>query len=182
LPLSADGLKDALSRVGQRLDRDVELNVVGGAAIVLTGMGTDHRKILDCDVIEYAPPDAKPVVEDLAKEVGQELGLPSDWLNSKVQGCLEKLPDGWIERRRHVCDSGKLRVYALGLPDLLATKVIAGRDQDIADYCDMLDASKIRREEVAIVRDYLNSLSLHPKDQIDEAFAQLDHIESFLGD
>jgi hypothetical protein len=61
--------------------------------------------------------------------VAARLGLPADWLNDGAKGYVHGLALGDI-----VFENSVLRVRALGVPQLLAMKLSAWRDDlDIAD-------------------------------------------------
>ncbi len=90
------------------------------------------------------PPEAMSAVEIAADKVAVEMTLSPTWLNSDVQIRLDALPDGWDKRKISVGTFGRLRVYAASRPDLVAMKVLAGRDQDIED----LQAMRVRPDDV----------------------------------
>ncbi len=62
---------------------------------------------------------------------------------------------------------GRLRVCAVSRPDLIAMKVLAGRDQDLDD----LGFMRVRADDVRFVLEYLDTLPARGtrQDQIDEA-------------
>lgn len=170
-------VEQALRRLGEALvyHRDIEILLVGGAGGMLTGVLAPSRVTIDCDVMVSVPVEAMPAVEAAAGEIAQEMGLSPKWLNSDVQLRADALPDGWSQRKILVGAFGRLRVYAASRPDLIAMKVLAGRDQDIED----IQAMRIRRDEVPFVRDYLNALKDKGTrtDQIEEARALLGSLE-----
>lgn len=146
----------ALRRLGERLEyhTEVEILLVGGAAGMVAGVLPAARVTTDCDVMVCIPPSAMLAVELAAESVAGEVGLSPTWLNRDVQLRRDALPDGWIERKQWVGTFGRLRVYAASRPDLIAMKVLAGRDQDLDD----LSAMRVRMDEVEFVRRYLDSL------------------------
>ena len=83
-------------------DAEVELLVVGGAALAMTGGLPSGRTTLDCDVMDCDPEAAEKALVTAAEAAGRELGLPHDWLNAHVQWHRDSLPDGWRERRHLV--------------------------------------------------------------------------------
>jgi hypothetical protein len=104
------------------------------------------------------------------------MGLSPKWLNSDVQMRRDVLPDGWERRKMLVGVFGRLRVFAASRPDLIAMKVLAGRDQDIDD----LQAMRIRSDEVESVTGYLDSLESKgtTREQIDDARTLLGSLEA----
>jgi len=175
--MKASTIENALRRLGEVLiyDLDIEILLVGGAAGMVTGVLSSTRTTSDCDVMVYDPPEAMTAVESAAQVVATELELPSNWLNSDVQMRLDALPDGWERRRISVDMYGRLRVYAASRPDLIAMKVLAGRDQDIED----LQAIRLRADDVQFVCEYLDSLvgKGTQAQQIDDARALLASLE-----
>lgn len=175
--MNTQTVETALRRLGEKLDpgREVEILLVGGAAGMVTGLLSPDRVTTDCDVMAYLPVDAMAAVESAAEEVAGELDLASDWLNSNVQMRLDALPDEWETRKQWVNRYGPLNVCAASRIDLIAMKVLAGRDQDIED----LDAMKVRIDDLDFVRKYLDKLTEKgtKPEQIDEARLLLEALE-----
>jgi hypothetical protein len=170
-------VEQALRRVGEVLefDRPVELLLVGGAAAMVTGVLPSKRVTTDCDVMVCVPPEAMPSVERAAESVAAEMQLAPNWLNSDVQIRLDALPSGWQTRKIFVGMYESLTVYAASRPDLIAMKVLAGREQDIEDLLTM----SMRDDEREFVLKYLDGLAqvgTHP-DQIHEAHELLKSVE-----
>lgn len=167
----------AMRRLGEALaaDVDIELLLVGGAAGMLTGLLARDRVTTDCDVMVVVPAEASIRLELAAATVGAELGLSPSWLNREVQIRIDALPDGWRERRVSVGTFGPVRVYAASRPDLIAMKILAGRDQDIEDVL----AMRLRSDDVEFVLRYLDAMSRggsSPR-QIEDARRLLDVLE-----
>src|ERR1051326_1839227 len=99
--MNLDGIRSALAKLGEklRLDRDVEILLVGGAAGVLTQQLPPAWTTSDVDTIDCRPAHERDTVLDAAAEVGRELSLSPGWLNdwSGLYGWT--LPDGWEARR-----------------------------------------------------------------------------------
>ena len=125
-------LDGELERRGQR----VVLYVVGGANISLALDA--RRSTKDIDAVVKRGFD---VVFDAAKEIAKsETGLGADWLNSDFTGGT---PDGglswsWMDNKDDdtpsVAFSGKALDVELASPEMmLALKILAGRDKDLAD-------------------------------------------------
>ncbi len=176
-PMNTSTVENALRRLGEMLEyhTDIEILLVGGAAGMITGALAKNRVTTDCDVMVYIPPNAMAAVEMAAEIVADEQGLAPNWLNSTVQLRVDALPNGWEQRKVLIDIYGLLHVYAVSRPDLIAMKVLAGRDQDIED----LEAMKIRTDDVEFVLQYLGSLASKgtTHEQINEAHELLDALE-----
>ena len=167
----------ALRLLGERLayHREVELLLVGGAAGMLTGLLPPSRTTADCDVMALVPQEAALAVHCAAGQVGQELDLPSTWLNSDVQLLRHALPTGWKTRRVWVGTWGLLRVFAVSRVDLIAMKILAGRAQDLED----IRAMKVRTDDVEFVQEHLRALAAQgiPDAHIEDARLVLNTLE-----
>jgi len=167
----------ALKRLGDLLEyhEEIEILLVGGAAGMVTGVLPVSRTTTDCDVMVCVPEAALAAVELAAERVADEMSLAANWLNSHVQLRLDALPAGWKHRRIPVGDFGLLRVFAASRPDLIAMKVLAGRDQDIED----LETLRVRADDTEFVRTYLDGLNEKGtnQEQIDDARTLLDSLE-----
>ncbi len=155
-PMDSSIVEKALRRLGAVVEypSDIEVLLVGGAAGMITGVLPTARVTTDCDVMVCIPGDAMAAVESGAERVAKELGLAPNWLNSDVQLRVDTLADGWERRKISVGTYGRLWVWAASRPDLIAMKVLAGREQDIED----LAAMRVRRDDVEFVRSYLDTL------------------------
>jgi hypothetical protein len=123
----------ALAALDQKLklDRDVELLIVGGAAGVLTGLLPAAWTTADVDMLHCDLPSDREAVLDAAADVCRELSLPANWLNDWGGLFAWTLPDDWKSRRVLVGEFYRLRVYAVGRLDLIAMKFIAHRERDL---------------------------------------------------
>lgn len=99
--MDAAAIELALRRLGARFTYpiDVELLLVGGAAGMLSGVLPRSRTTIDCDVMLASPDEALGPIEDAARAMASELGLPSSWLNSDVRLRRDALPRDWRSRR-----------------------------------------------------------------------------------
>lgn len=99
-----------------------DLTIMGGAALVLRFQARDSTR--DVDAVS-----SDKIMRDAAARVGKRLGLPEDWLNDGAKGYVHGLALGDV-----VFESAALRVRMLAVPQLLAMKLSAWRDDlDIAD-------------------------------------------------
>ncbi len=133
--MQSTDLDEAISRLCKQFTwtMPVEILIVGGAAGMLTGTFAPDRVTGDVDVMIYCPNSAMVELECLASRLGQELGLPNHWSNSKVQIRTDTLPDDWKDRRQLVDRGAFLSVYAASRKDLMAMKFLAHRPQDLED-------------------------------------------------
>jgi hypothetical protein len=97
------------------------------------------------------PLDAMPDLRAAAAIVATALDLPERWLNDGSRAFCEALLPGWTERRTRVMVSGVLHVYVPARVDFIATKVIAGRPQDLED----LESLAVTDAEWRFVRHHL---------------------------
>ncbi len=109
-----------------------DLYVVGGAAMVLAY----HAERMTRDVDAVFAPAAE--IYEAARDVGEELGLPSGWLNDAAKGFVPGPDPG----RLPVLDVPGLRVTAASAEYLLGMKLLAARAErdreDIAQLADMM--------------------------------------------
>ncbi len=180
-PFDVHHLDLALRRLGEiaavKGVLEVDVLLVGGAAAMVTGLLPAERVTMDCDVMLARPADAMAILESAAERVSEELGLPPRWFNGDVQLRRDLLPDRWHERKVWVGMWGGLRVFAASRLDLIAMKLVAGRDQDIQD----LHAMGIGRHDESFLRRHLASLAMthHTASVVDDAIILL---EAILGD
>lgn len=146
--LSRRRLLDALGRLGDHL-RDAgvvaDLHIVGGAVMV-TEYGA-HDATADVDAFDYQPHGA---VEQAARMVADEMGLPRSWLNRQASIYVPRTAD-W--RRSLTFDHPNLHLYAIAPEQLLAMKVQAGRPtdaEDIATLCRELAITRSDEVEVLV--------------------------------
>lgn len=161
--LDASSIRTALAKVGERLrlDRYVDILLVGGAAGVLTGALPPAWTTADVDLIHCRLPEDQEAVFAAAAEVGRELSLPPSWLSEDVRLYAWTLPEGCEVRQIQVGIFGRLRVYAASRLDLIAMKFIAHRERDLEHLAEM----KVQLEELCFVRHYLDSLChTHPEE------------------
>ncbi|MCL1805311.1 MAG: DUF6036 family nucleotidyltransferase [Clostridiales bacterium] len=119
---------DCLRQLGDELvarGLQGELLLTGGAAMCLVHEARDMTK--DVDAL-YEP---KAVINDIARQIAERNGLPSDWLNDGVKGFIgDNAP---IED--YLVLNG-LRVQAVSTEYLLAMKLMSSRYGEM-DYQDI---------------------------------------------
>jgi hypothetical protein len=183
--LNKEQLLEALELTGKLLDwpSRVEIFIVGGAAGALLGVWAPERVTEDCDIVEISPPvQPRRAVLQAAMEAAEKLEISPHWLNDdfKEFGTLDTLPDAWRTRVVAVGTFDNLSVVSLCRRDLLATKLYAGRPQDIEDIYSQLNS--ITAEDIAFLHQYIESLD-QPwrkhinKEQLTSAVVLLEQLE-----
>jgi hypothetical protein len=125
--LDRAAIEDAFRRLGERLARRgliADIYVIGGAAMALAYDA--RRSTRDIDAV-FEP---HGIVQDEARALARDLGLPPWWLNE--QASVYVAPGGDPAARR-VFDHPGLRVSAASPEHLLAMKVLAARRRDAGD-------------------------------------------------
>src|SRR6185312_7278028 len=132
--LSAGLVREMVGRLAQALDQrgvDASIYIVGGAAIA---MDYDSRRLtVDVDAF-FAPRDA--VLEE-AEKLAEEYGVSADWLNDKAKMAQVHGDDDGIAQDE--LSSGGVVVRTASPHHLIAMKLAAERDRDIADIATILD-------------------------------------------
>jgi predicted nucleotidyltransferase len=127
--LTSKAIRGALEALAGALpagDSPRELWVVGGAALVLLYGARETTKDVDAFTLDAG---ASLEVRAAAARVASRLGLPEDWLNDGAKGYLHGLAPGEL-----LFDSPGLRVRSVAVPQLLAMKLSAWRDDlDVGD-------------------------------------------------
>jgi hypothetical protein len=126
--LSRRQLQDALERLAHHLQRrgvHGELYLFGGGAMVLAHNAREATMDLDTAIRRHHG----PVLAE-ARTVAEELGLPYWWLNEQATSYL---PAGQDVEAILVLERPGLTVLAASARHLLALKVRAARQSDIAD-------------------------------------------------
>jgi hypothetical protein len=183
--LRKDQLLEALELTGKFLDwpSKVEICILGGAAGALLDVWPPERVTEDCDIAEISPPvQPRRAVFRAAMEAADKLEISQHWLNNDFLefGTLDTLPDAWRTRLVRIGIFDNLSVVSLCRQDLLATKLYAGRPQDIEDIYSQLDS--LTADDIDFLRQYLESLDKPwrkhiKKDQLTAALVLLGQLE-----
>ncbi|MEQ9617420.1 MAG: hypothetical protein RLN60_05235 [Phycisphaerales bacterium] len=159
---------EALEAVGRLLEERgdkaiVRLFIAGGVAGLLGELLRGSRTTGDCDVMATIPEEAWRAVEDAARQVATDLGLPSEWLNKRASSFAWTLPLEWEGRCVPVGRFGPLDVRRVCRRDLIACKVVAApkRPQDLEDLNDMAPTA----EELDFVEAHLHRLESESLDR-----------------
>ncbi len=129
---------DLLAALGEQLasaGRPFELVVIGGSALLATGM--IDRATRDVDVLalrtgdELTRPDPLPTeLATAAERVGRDFGLPQDWLNAGPATMLDLgVPAGFVERLEEHRYGPALTVHFASRIDQIHFKLYALVDQ-----------------------------------------------------
>jgi hypothetical protein len=149
----------ALRQLGQELGDGptIEILVIGGAAAHLLGLLPPEMTTADVDAVRFRPPGALEEVLGAAVQMASREGLPRGWFNHDDAGLYaHALPPGWEVRRMDVGRFGRLQVFALGRPDLIAMKFFAHRQVDI----EHLTSIGVTEAERAFTQRYLRQLAV----------------------
>lgn len=140
--LSKEIILLAFSRLEKELARQGitgELFIMGGAAMALLFNARQTTRDVDAVFIAYGS-----LISSAARNIAKELQLPEDWLNEGAKGYLNGIAEG-----PYVFSSAGLQVRTLAIPQLLAMKLSAWRDDlDIADARLLLRNCTGSREEI----------------------------------
>ena len=138
----------------------LEAIATGGAALAL--LGIISRETRDCDLIE---PELSTVVLEASRAFASGLRkqgeiLRDDWLNNGPASLAPLLPEGWRNRLQLIHQGEAIRLWALGRPELLLSKLFAlcDRGLDLAD-CLALQPSE---QELARAEAWIAAQDLHP--------------------
>ena len=171
--LTRDQMVAALERLGAKLqerDIDASLYVVGGAALAFAFMR--DRVTRDIDAI-VAP---NQEVFAAAREVGDELALPEEWLNDTASAFL---PEVQLDQGTLVFEAPGISVRTAPAEVLLAMKILAGRAKDLDDIRTL--AGLLRLTTAQQVWEVF--LSYYPKgDLVDHSRAIVDELFASSGD
>lgn len=175
-------VRELLATLDERLQRRgvaASVYVVGGVAVALQAQ--PRRLTLDLDAIA-----SNPAVLDEAEAMAAEEGLPPGWLNGAAQPWLPPRPP---ETRTERSAPG-LDVHLAPPEHLLAMKIIAFRDRDVADIKDLArvlhldDASpEDLRDLVAAVYATAGALTTAiggPDDDADELLLRCERVARLL--
>jgi Nucleotidyltransferase of unknown function (DUF6036) len=159
--MEAEDIERYLAELGAELKnrglkKPVRILLIGGAYMLLLANAPRSTKDIDIFWLDedglqraYAP------LRESVQVIKQKHDLDADWLNYLAQMLMYDeviVPDGKLWKR-----FGPLHVYAPPREYILALKIAAGRDKDLADCAILLSKTRIRTREQAqqVVERYL---------------------------
>jgi hypothetical protein len=152
------GLFEALNLKLNQKDEIAEIGIVGGAVMCLVFHARAATR--DVDAI-FSPAE---LVRKLAAQIGEERGLPADWLNDAAKGFLQG-----DFARQDVLNLSNLRVWAPDAKYMLAMKCMSAR-WDTSDRDDVIFLVRhlkltLPRAVYAIIEHYYPRNQIPPKTQ-----------------
>jgi hypothetical protein len=131
-------MKDVLIGFGRFLEGrglHFEATIIGGAALLVTGVIDRATRDVDCLDPVIPEPIHSASVEFARTYTGPGAPLQELWLNNGPRDLRDDLPDGWRERREGIYDGPGIALHTLGRSDMLRAKLFAfcDRGQDEGD-------------------------------------------------
>ncbi len=150
----------------QGISKPVRLLLIGGAYMMLLANAPRTTDDIDICWLEEGEDfhKARLALRDAVQAIASRYTLPPNWFNYLTQMLIYDkiiMPRGKLWKRY-----GPLHVYAPPKEYILALKILAGRDQDLADCSILLPQTHIRTRQQA--QRVLNRYIL-PEAQQDEA-------------
>lgn len=128
--MDKQGLIESLKALDAQLDSALDIILIGGAAMILHFGANRATRDVDVLVIKGDPRELRRAAE-MAAEGSR---LPPDWINDAAKGFADILPHDFADRLAPLdLALTNLHAYFLGLPDQVAMKIVALREQDLED-------------------------------------------------
>lgn len=165
----------AFERLDKYLKQPAEILVGGGAAMILA-----HNvplSTMDIDGLLVGSKITPAELDPLVKKVAQDLNIHAHWFNSYFDTYTFTIPSDYKQRTKKIYNGTNLKVYALGLEELLIMKCFAGREKDIGHA----KAIVKKGANLTFVDDYMQSLADKGLPGTTEALDFLDDIKDQLG-
>jgi hypothetical protein len=119
-----DDLRAYLRELGTSLDKTVQVNVGGSAALILPGLLA--RRTEDVDVVDEVPTELR-AQHRLLNQLKQRYNLYIAHFQSHY------LPTGWEQRVHSLEPFGRLRVFLVDPYDVCLSKLFSARAKDLDD-------------------------------------------------
>lgn len=155
--MDRDAFLEALAEVADRLRQRgavARIYIVGGAAMALAYDAERASHDIDGVILDgYGP------LVEVVREIAQERGWPTTWLNDQAASYVPATPD---TTARVVFDHPTLHVLAASPEHLLAMKAMAGRRTDFDDLVRLIEmlGAQSAPEAFAIIEGVLGSDTL----------------------
>jgi predicted nucleotidyltransferase len=137
-------LERAFTALGERLARRgvvADVFVVGGAAMAMAYDATRVTRDVDATFMPHG------IVQEEARNVADDLGLPYWWLNEQASVYISGKDD---PGKRRVFDHPGLRVMSASPQHIFAMKAMAARTRDIDDLRLLADLIDVTSADEAI--------------------------------
>lgn len=129
MAMKTNVMKKAFEALDNQLKSPVKILIGGGAALMLAHGVPLTTMDVDGLIMESLVTPAE--LDPLVKKVAQELKINPHWFNSFFSTFTYTMPADYRDRLTSVHNGKNLKVFALGLEDLLIMKCFAGREKDI---------------------------------------------------
>lgn len=141
MEIKADKLIDFLEEIDKELEKEIELNAVGGTAMTLLKLKTSTRDV-DFDMSFEDKNEFQRVLGFIPH--GFKIDLFTDGFIFSQQ-----LPDDYLDKRQLIDEKfNKIRLYAIAPIDIVVTKISRSLPRDIEDIAVCIDKCHLRKEEI----------------------------------
>lgn len=128
--MDKNDLIKVLDELDKHLSSSFDLILIGGAAMILHFGASRTTRDVDVLILKGELSDLRQAI----KTVADERELPEDWMSDAAKGFADIfLPDFYHRLVPLDYEFFHIRLYALGLPEQVALKIIALREQDLED-------------------------------------------------
>lgn len=127
-------------RVGERLEEQATLYLIGGMALHFLG---NPRPTFDLDYVGADLPGGQQAFQNLVAQVAEEMQIEVEAVPLEE---FLPLPEGAERRHRLIGEYGALRVYVFDPYSIALSKIERGFDTDLADVLFLLRSGVIHWE------------------------------------
>lgn len=165
----------AIKALDRHLTQPVQLLIGGGAAMLLAYDVPISTMDIDGLIInsEMTPAELEPFI----KKVASELKINPHWYSSYFSTFTYTIPSDYKDRLKTIYSGKNLRVFALGMEDLLIMKCFAGREKDIGHARAMIR----KGANLDIVEGHIEKLAEKGIPGADKALEFLDELREQAG-
>lgn len=151
------GVKDLSETLERRGMPPVELNCIGGFALMMHSM----RNAQAFTDIDYVGKHLGPEFDQAVNEVGARHGLGKGWVNNDGMFTGSSIEDFEVSTGKlhfdHAMDVGNIRINVLQQPDLLRTKIIS-IDTSLMAVSDGATANFDRSKDMSDIKNLMEKL------------------------